>query len=233
MQLAIKNNFSRFCSTYEKYAFIQKESANLLGKNALYGIGVDLGCGTGFLSKALKRDFNHIIGIDLSREMISYYKSKGFEGINADIENLPFKNDSFDFAVSNFSLHWTDINISFKEINRILKKSAIFLFAVPIEGSLKELHEKTYKTFDFPSEQRILDVLNNNGFVVYDKYSKKFPLYFRNGRQILEYFKYTGTAFNRRAKTLGDKINAYKKIISLRDITTGFDVLFIKAIKVS
>ncbi len=229
--LLVKNNFSRFCSTYEKYAFIQKETASILGKEALYGLGIDLGCGTGFLTQALKTDFNRIIGVDLSYEMISYYREKGFEGINANIESLPFRDSSFDFAVSNFSLHWTDINISFKEVNRILKESSIFLFAIPVEDSLKEIYEKLYKTFDFPSEEKIIQTLKSNGFVIYEKYIQNFPLYFKNGKQMLEYFKYTGTAVNQQAKTLGDKLVTYKKVLPLKNITTGFKVLFVKAIK--
>ena len=231
--LLVKNNFSRFCSTYEKYAFIQKETANILGKEALYGLGIDLGCGTGFLTQALKMDFNQIIGVDLSFEMISYYTEKGFEGMNANIESLPFKDNTFDFAASNFSLHWTNIDISFQEINRVLKKNAVFLFAVPVEGSLKEIHQKLYKTFDFPSEEKIIKALKNNGFAIDNQYTKNFSLYFQDGKQVLEYFKYTGTAVNQKAKTLGDKVTTYKKVLPLKNINTSFKVAFIKAIKVS
>jgi malonyl-CoA O-methyltransferase len=231
LQLAVKNNFSRFCKTYEKFACVQKETALILGKENLYGIGIDLGCGTGFLTESIKRNYNKILGVDISKEMIAYYNEKGFTGVNADIENLPFKDNTFDFAVSNFSLHWTDLNKSFKEVYRVLKKDAVFLFSIPVEGSLKELHEKLYKTFDFPNKEIVLEILKKHNFKIKEYKLEKFNLHFKNGKQVIEYFKYTGTAFNKKAQNLADKIRTYKQTINLGEIKTSFCILFIKAQK--
>ncbi|RUM60159.1 MAG: hypothetical protein DSY53_01290, partial [Persephonella sp.] len=124
----IKKYFSRFSKTYCREAYIQKKTAKDLidfGRELIYGIGVDLGSGTGYIADFLKDKNISIINIDLSRDML---KAVEF-GINiqGDIENLPFKDNSFNFVISSFSLHWTDLNKSFKEINRILKAGGVFI----------------------------------------------------------------------------------------------------------
>ena len=71
-----------------------------------------------------------------------------------------------------------------------------------------------------------------NGFKILEIYKKEFPVYFENGKEALIFFKQTGTAINKNAKTLKDKISNYKKLINYeKPIETKFNMLFLKSIK--
>ena len=233
MRTVIKQTFSRHCKSYEYKAIVQKQVALEFEKykNLLFSNGMDLGCGTGFLSKVLND--KELIGIDISKNMAKEYtKNTGNIRIVADIQDLPLKNSSFDFAVSSFALHWTNINDSFSEISRILKKNSYFIFSIPIEPSLEEFFSFVGKNFNFPLTQKVLKDLYFNRFKILEIYEKQFPIYFKNGKEALMFFKQTGTAINKDAKTLKEKISNYKKLISYdKPIKTKFNMLFVKAIK--
>ncbi len=231
MKTQIKAKFERFHSTYERYAWVQKETAKVIGKHNFQGLGLDLGCGTGFLSEEVKRSYNFLIGVDLSYHMIKIYKDKGFKGVNADIENLPFKNESFDFAVSNFSLHWTNLVVSLKEIYRVIKKGGILSFSVPIKGSLEEVHLTVGRTFNFPDIKDISRLLLSSGFYIEAYDTKDYKLYFEDGVQLIKYFKYTGTALNKQSKSIYQKLQNYRKLKKQKNIETGFKVAFFQAKK--
>ena len=233
MQTLIKQTFSRHCKSYENKAIVQKQVALEFEKykNLLNGKGIDLGCGTGFLSKVLSE--KDIIGIDISKNMAKEYtKNTGNLSIVADIQNLPLKSKSFDFAVSSFALHWTNINKSFSEVNRVLKEGGYFIFSIPVEPSLEEFFKVSGKNFSFPLTQKILKNLYFNNFKILEIFEKQFPIYFESGKDALMFFKQTGTAINKNAKTLKEKINNYKKLVKYnKPIKTKFNMLFVKAVK--
>lgn len=233
MQTIIKQTFSRHCKSYEYKAIVQKKVALEFEKykNLLFGNGIDLGCGTGFLSKVLNG--KDLIGIDISKNMAKEYtKNTRNICVIADIQKLPLKSNSFNFAVSSFALHWTNINDSFSEINRILKKDSYFIFSIPIEPSLEEFFLFIGKNFNFPTIQKVLKDLYFNHFRILEIYEKQFPVYFENGKEALMFFKQTGTAINKNAKTLKEKISNYRKLISYdKPIKTKFNILFVKTIK--
>jgi ubiquinone/menaquinone biosynthesis C-methylase UbiE len=92
---------------------------------------LDLGCGTGFSLNVLKKAGFNIIGLDISFEMLKYAKDKKFNVVLANMNNLPFKNESFDYLVSISAIQWSDIKDYSKvldEIKRVIKKEAIIQF---------------------------------------------------------------------------------------------------------
>jgi ubiquinone/menaquinone biosynthesis C-methylase UbiE len=80
-----------------------------LGENVL-----DIGCGTGTLASAAKRQVGpqgHVCGIDASREMLARASRKARKaGIevhfrNALVESMPFRDGQFDVVLSTLMLH--------------------------------------------------------------------------------------------------------------------------------
>jgi len=227
----IKLSFSRAADIYEKEAVIQKHSAKILSEIAkdVKGKGIDLGCGTGFLYEYIKKD---IIGIDISFNMANHYKRKNKKVVVADIENLPFKNNIFDFALSNFSLHWTDLKKSTAEIKRVLKENGYFIFNIPIKGSLKIVETILgEENFDFLDKNELLDILKENDFIIKQSFEKEFFISFKDGISLLEHLHKTGSAVGKKGKTVGEK----KKIVDkfknyTKPAFLNYKLIFISAI---
>ncbi len=75
---------------------------------------LDVPCGTGRLVRSLVRAVPHLVGADVSRDMINLSRRQGtFEGrsagqleyVQCDAQYLPFHNDSFDLVLSGRFLH--------------------------------------------------------------------------------------------------------------------------------
>ncbi|NPA53775.1 MAG: methyltransferase domain-containing protein [Aquificae bacterium] len=233
MKNLVRLSFSRFAESYNKEAVLQKEAAEVLGDFAGFidGTGIDLGCGTGFLYDFLEN--KNVIGIDISKEMILFYKEKNPKAVIADIEKLPFKEKSFDFAVSNFSLHWTDIEKSFLETYRVLKEKGVFVFNIPFYGSLDIIEEILgVETFDFLCVPEILKSLKKAGFGIEDFFFEDFVLSFKDGYSLLSHLHKTGVAVNIKKTSLKEKREIVQKFKSYKkEAVLKYRLLFVKAYK--
>ncbi len=225
----IKHSFSRFINHYEKEASIQRKASKIilnLSEN-LEGKGIDLGCGTGFLYSSNKE----IVGIDISFEMVKKYREKNPFAVVGDIENLPFKKSSFDFAVSNFSLHWTEFRKAVIETKNILKPNSYFIFNIPIKGSLKIVSEILKKeNFEFLSEKEVLEILDEENFKIEQHFIKEFTLGFKISDDFLKHLHKTGSMVGKEGKSLGEK----KKIVKLfqnykKPVFLNYKLLFVQA----
>ncbi len=224
-------SFSRSAFYYEKNADIQKQTALDLSNFAknIDGLGIDLGCGTGFLSDILKKN---IIGVDISKNMIEIYKQKNNLATVCDIENLPFKDNSFDFAISNFSLHWTDLNKSIREIHRVLKKDSKLYFCMPVEGSLNIVKKVLgYDNFNFLDEYSVLEITRKY-LKIENYFSKDYIKTFNSGIEFLNHLHYTGSAIGKEGLTFGEKKRIYEKFKGLKgNIKLNFKVMFVRGKK--
>ncbi len=204
--------FSRASKTYEDWAVPQRECAGLLrALDTLVPPLLDLGCGTGFASEHVR----DAVGVDLSLEMVKLYRSKGKTGVVGDAHSLPFKDKSFHTVISNFSLHWTDIRLSFKEAFRVCR--GVFLCSIPVKGSLPELG------FPFPSEEEVLGLLEVLGGRLRKKERHLLEIPYR-GWDLLKFFHYTGTSYNPSLKGVIMSKRELEKMIFLID-RPCFDVL--------
>lgn len=175
--------FSRACNTYEDWAIPQRESAEILRSlKKLEGSVLDIGCGTGFVSQGLEK----VVGIDIALGMAKLYKERFGSAVVADAHNLPFVDKSFDYVVSNFSLHWTDVEKSLGEAIRVCRKG--LLCALPVKGSLPEFG------FPFPEADLILKTLERKTYIR-EFFLRDVAVPFR-GFELLRFFHYTGSSYN-------------------------------------
>lgn len=85
---------------------------------------LDVGCGTGFSTVALKEIVQKVIGLDISAERLSLAEKKGnVEYILRSAENLPVCADKFDLITVSQAIHWVNKDKFFKEADRVLKRS--------------------------------------------------------------------------------------------------------------
>jgi ubiquinone/menaquinone biosynthesis C-methylase UbiE len=98
---------------------------------------LDIGCGTGQLLRKIASAYPGAVltGIDAAEEMIKNAKSatpsdNRVHFINGIAEKLPFPDGKFDLAFTTMSFHhWADQASGLKEVNRVLRKGGIFVFA--------------------------------------------------------------------------------------------------------
>ena len=131
----IKQNFSRAAEAYEHHSRVQRRVARELVSRAgkVEGEVLDIGCGTGFIGQLLERE---VVGLDLSLAMCA----KNQTAVNADAENLPFKDGAFDFAISSLTIQWVnDLQQFANEAFRVLKTGGKFAFSSFTTGTLAEL----------------------------------------------------------------------------------------------
>ena len=109
---------------------------------------LELGCGNGkSLAGIIETKPLKLVGLDFSEIAIRIAKErfpKGIEFIRGECQDLPFKNNEFDFVIANHvigAMQKSDREKSIKEINRVLKKGGKLIFSDFAVGDLREKGE--------------------------------------------------------------------------------------------
>jgi SAM-dependent methyltransferase len=101
-----------------------------------HGLGLDLGCGDGHLMSIILHHLGsrQLIGVDIDQQETAIAAKRNIyqEVITTAGDRLPFPEDHFDFAFSNSVLeHIGPIDDTLKDVARVLKPGARFMFTVP------------------------------------------------------------------------------------------------------
>ncbi len=91
---------------------------------------LDIGCGTGNYTIALSQKGIDFIGVEPSDKMLNKARAKNnrIEWKSGKAENIPLENETIDGVLVSLTIHhWTDLNKSFNEINRVLKMNGRFV----------------------------------------------------------------------------------------------------------
>lgn len=143
----IARSFGRAAMTYDSAAHFQRWAGERLleihqpdNPERI----LDLGCGTGYFSRALQEQCPHssYLGLDLSENMLCYAKDnhQGSLWLAGDAESLPFADDSLDLIFSSLAIQWCEsLPRLFKEIQRVLSPGGCFMFSTLLDGTLAEL----------------------------------------------------------------------------------------------
>lgn len=97
---------------------------------------LELACGTGLVTAQLAKRFGHVVKVtatDLNPDMIVVAKKEvttaGIEWQTADMQQLPFADNSFDCVICQFGLMFVpDKRLAFREAYRVVKKGGRFIF---------------------------------------------------------------------------------------------------------
>ncbi|MDP4094981.1 MAG: methyltransferase domain-containing protein [Bacillota bacterium] len=137
---------------------------------------VDLGCGTGETLAYIVRNYTcQVTGVDINKHMLSQaeqrlkHENLQAELVHADISQLPFPSNTFDSAISESVIIFTDINKTLEECSRVLKENGTFI-AVEMSAlyplSMKELTEikSVYGIEKVPAFDEWVRMLEQAGF---------------------------------------------------------------------
>ncbi|GLB24521.1 SAM-dependent methyltransferase [Lacrimispora xylanolytica] len=152
---------------------------------------LDLGCGTGDLTKKLSEICNEVIGIDGSEEMIEAAKIKyphlNFQVMNASL--IPWES-KFDIIFSNAVFHWIpDQEILLKRIYSALKDGGSLISEFGAYGNISAIESAyssvvpSYKSpFYFPTVESYSVVLKKAGFSIQKIYDYDRPTPLSDGK---------------------------------------------------
>lgn len=148
----VRRRFERAASNFDDFDFVHAVTrAGLFSRLEPMTVDarrvVDLGCATGAACRPLAKRFRRaqIIGVDQSPAMLreAARKKPWFTKcslVEADAALLPLDDHSVDVVFCNQLLPWIDdVPAVFAEVNRILRKEGLFLFASLGPDSLSEL----------------------------------------------------------------------------------------------
>ncbi len=140
-QYKTSNGLDTRISFHDKYSTNKLGYGNWIVSNYTVSEGMkvlELGCGTGSLwmgRDELIERFGKLVLTDFSEGMLETAKSNlgdknNVEYMTADIQNIPFEDNSFDIVIANSMLyHVPDLNKGIREVRRVLKDDGVFYCA--------------------------------------------------------------------------------------------------------
>ncbi len=165
----IRNAFDKAAESYDQAAVLQKEVCKrLLQKLEVVRLSpqwiLDAGSGTGEAVRPLQKKYKkaEVVVLDLSERMLKKAAGQGAlfrkpHQVCANIESLPFADNSFDLLFSSLAMQWcNDLGATLVEFKRVLRPGALLQFATFGPDTLKELRA---------SWQQVDDAIHVNSFI--------------------------------------------------------------------
>lgn len=206
---SVTTRFSAAADSYEVHAFAQRRAAEelllLLPQSIQPKAVLEIGCGTGLLTRALVRRFpqSDLHAIDISDRMIEHAKrsvqSKNLTWFVADI--LAFETDCvYDLIISNSALQWvSDLKPSFERIYHLTAPSGLVALAIMVYGTLCELHESRQRIAPhkpvvrkLATANQILEILSQTGMAVREWRVHEYKVHYRSATAFLQAIREQG-----------------------------------------
>ena len=131
---------------------------------------LDMACGTGDVSIALRRNGLDVVGADISENMLALARKKApeIDFRYGDASELPFADGSFDAVTIAFGIRNFDKRAQcIRELHRVLKDGgmlAIAEFSIPVSKQAYAYSYLPESSFDFPAPEKFRAELSEGGF---------------------------------------------------------------------
>lgn len=89
---------------------------------------VELGAGTGKLTRALVELGPRIVAVEPDPRMLVVLRGRDLEGVLGSAEEIPVADGEADVVVAGSSFHWFDLERALPEIHRVLRPGGCFAF---------------------------------------------------------------------------------------------------------
>ena len=115
---------------------------------------VELGAGTGKLTRAVASLGVRVVAVEPDPRMLAVLRGLGLEGVEGSAEAIPFGDGVADAVVAGSSLHWFELELALPEIHRVLRPGGRFGFGwnhrddrhPAIAGMAEAVHEAQERT---------------------------------------------------------------------------------------
>lgn len=164
----VKQQFSKNLTNYEENAVVQmimaEKLVNLLPKKEYKNI-LEIGCGTGFLTKLLNKNikFETYTTIDIVGECKDYIQSinPNINFIKGDIEKTELTK-KYDLIISNAVFQWiTNFEKFINTLNANLNDNGILAFTTFGKENFIEIRKVGKVSLDYLSKEEIKELLSN------------------------------------------------------------------------
>ncbi len=216
MERLVKKNilrcaFSKCACGYESQARLQHKIGEQLFKDVVLGgycpfFILDIGSGTGTLLRRLTERFpeSKAVGMDFALGMCEATLKRHLIVVQAEAQEIPFKDNCFDLVVSNLVYQWVDdFAGAVDEVNRVLKKAGRFYFTLFGKQTLRELrfafgeltnsrYQRIFKNCLFPPEKDEIVNSLKHYFRAVDVSASIEKGYFLDAMSLVRYLKSIG-----------------------------------------
>ncbi len=180
----LRRSFDAAAAAYDAHADLQRGVADELLARLDYiriepGAVADLGCGTGYCTRALGRRYPRarVTALDLSPAMVAEARRRGPRWrrrplyLVGDLERPPLAEGALDLAFSSLTLQWVeDLPGCFEGLRRCMRPGGLLLFSTFGPDTLMELRAAWAAIDDrvhvnpFPDMHDVGDLLAGAGF---------------------------------------------------------------------
>ena len=143
-------SFSRAAASYDSVAQLQRDVGHELLRRLPAGLEparwLDMGCGTGYFSRALAQAYPRSQGValDIAEGMLAHARPLGGAAafVAGDAERLPLQADRCALLFSSLAVQWcADFAAVLAEAHRVLQPGGVLAFASLCTGTLQELRD--------------------------------------------------------------------------------------------
>jgi malonyl-CoA O-methyltransferase len=210
---SIKRFFNKASNTYDDNTHLQQaigeKLITLIQQQTLLNPSIiDLGCGTGAVTRrlAIEIPHRHFHAIDIADQLLNIASERlssfDIRVYEADFNHLTISDHRYDIAFSNMALQWsTDLSKTIQSITTLLSHQGLLAFSLPLFGTLHELKHQ-YSLNHFLPAPLIKNKLTDSGLELIYHHTETRVLTFDNLYLALKSIKnmganYTGKRINK------------------------------------
>lgn len=204
-----KANFDEGAAFYDHWAIPQRQSARRLVKLALgypvAGPALDAGCGTGLVIGEIQNSAPGltISGADISQAMVENCQRRfpDLRFYTCDLASY-IEDENYQTVLSNYCFQWFDNPLESigQLVKRALRPGGFMMVALPVKGSLPELHESYYQAtgrslpgMNFPEESRLIGGIDS--LELFHFQIDEDRAHFSSAKDCLRHFRMIGADF--------------------------------------